>query len=467
MVALARETRLSQARTRKQRGVTCVKGVADRMIDDAVGDGDGALRSLLLKIALVTPLPLVISFRIIGFKWAEDNMSGGVPAAFTVLLGNLFTICALPPLLVLGCGLQELRECFSIRYGWFIIPGLCNGMAKFLFLLGAKSVDATTVSVLEQCNLLWAIVFHSVLRRRCPDAVQVLDAVTVVTVASTYVVAQSTAETPLNVAGFLLVLLGLCLESLGSALLALMSSIGPSSMAEHLRAILANDVMKLPGLLTVFLLFELETVKDRGVEEFSSVQFLLGACMGAEIFVLFYNLCTLISGTFHCGVAGTLSVLVTYAIEVAVLQTRNLASLAVLQLVALTANVVMVSVTEYKILCATFQGRHDALVSMPQKMSVLRSTWVPGSTRTTGTTRTTQSPGPLGTTGALDRVGTPDSVDRLGTAGALDRVVTPDSVDRLGAAGDGALSDESMVRMECAPEGGESEALEPWQITSL
>merc|ERR1712135_157065 len=90
-----------------------------------------------------------------------------------------------------------------------------------------------------------------------------------------------------------------------------------------------------------------------------------------------------------------------------------------------------------------------------------------------------------GTTGTLDRVGTPDSVDRLGTAGALDRVVTPDSVDRLGtasalvqvgaaesvdrlgAAGVGALSDESMVRMECAPEGGESEALEFWQVTSL
>ena len=77
MVALARETRLSEARTRKQRGVTYVKGVADRMIDDAVGDGDGALRSLLFKIALVTPLPLVFSYRIIGFKWAEDNMSGG------------------------------------------------------------------------------------------------------------------------------------------------------------------------------------------------------------------------------------------------------------------------------------------------------------------------------------------------------------------------------------------------------
>ena len=221
-------------------------------------------------------------------------------------------------------------------------------MAKFLFFLGVKSVDATTVSVWEQCNLLWAIVFRSVLRRRCPDAVQVLSAVTVVTVASTYVVAQSTTEAPLNVAGLLLVLLGLCLDSLRSAVLELVSSNGPSSMAEHLRAILVNDVMKLPGLLTVFLLFDLETVKDRGVEEFSSVQSLLGACMGAEIFVLFGNICILISGTFYLGVARTLSVLVTYAIEVAVVQTRNLAPLAVLQLVALTASVVLVSVTEYK-----------------------------------------------------------------------------------------------------------------------
>ena len=289
MVTFARETRLSEARTRKQRGVTYVKGVADRMIDDAVGDGDGALRSLLFKIALVTPLPLAFSFRIIGFKWAEDNMSGGAPAAFTVLLGILFTICALPPIIVLGFGLQELRMCFSRRYGWFIFPGVCNGMAKFFFFLGVKSVDATTVSVLERCSLLWAIAFHSVLRSRCPDAVQVLGAVTVVTVASTYVVAQSTAEAPLNVAGFLLVLLGLCLDSLGDAVLELVSSNGPSSMAEHLRAILVNDVMKLPALLIVFLVFELQTVVDRGVEEFSSVQFLLGACMAGEIYVLFGN----------------------------------------------------------------------------------------------------------------------------------------------------------------------------------
>ena len=449
MVTLARETRRSEARTRKQRGVTYVKGVADQMINDAVGDGDGALRSLLFRIALVTPLPLVSSFRIIGFKWAEDNMSGGAPAAFTVLLGILFTICALPPIIVLGCGLQELRMCFSRRYGWFIFPGVCNGMAKFFFLLGVKSVDATTVSVLKQCSLLWAIVFHSVLRRRCPDAVQVLGAVTVVTGASTYVVAQSTAEAPLNVAGFLLVLLGLCLDSLGDAVLELVSSNGPSSMAENLRAILVNDVMKLPALLIVFLVFELQTVVDRGVEEFSSVQFLLGACMAGEIFVLFGNLCILISGTFYFGVAGTLSVLVTYAIEVAVVQTQNLAPLAVLQLVALTASVVLVSVTEYKLLGATFQGRRDALVSMRQKMSVLRSTWVPRSMRTSGTIRTTLGLGPLGTAGALDRVGTADSVDRLGTAGV------------------GALSDESTVKIECVPEGDELEALEPWQITSL
>jgi len=58
---------------------------------------------------------------------------------------------------------------------------------------------------------------------------------------------------------------------------------------------------------------------------------------------------------------------------VAVVQTRSLTALAVLQLVALTTSVVLVGVTEYQLLAATLHGRQDSLSAIRQKMCVMRS----------------------------------------------------------------------------------------------
>merc|ERR1712135_236334 len=83
--------------------------------------------------------------------------------------------------------------------------------------------------------------------------------------------------------------------------------------------------------------------------------------------------------------------------EVAIVQTQPLEALPVLQLVALTAIVVLVGVVEYKLLEATFHGRHGALVSIRRKMSAGRSTW---------------------RTGSVARRVTVDSGDRWGTTAA-------------------------------------------------
>lgn len=356
-----------------QLGLARVKDVADTMIDDSVSGGGGALRSLLFKLVVVSPLPFLISFRIVGFQWAEDSMSGSAPAALTSLVGSVFSVCALPPLMIFSFGISELRECCSKRHWAFIFPGLFNGMAKVFLFAGVKLVDATIASVFMQCSLLWIVFLHFGFRKRCPTTLEILGVVSIVTAAASYVLAQSTEQGPLNVGGCVLLLFGLFLDDVGGALIDFVQPSEASSLPGKLRALLMNEVMKIPGLLAVFLLFELQSVRDHGVEDVLSVPYLVGACMCAQLWVIGNNLGILISGQFLVGTAGTLSVLVTYALEVVVVRTQRLAALAVLQLVALTAVVVHVSVIEYKVLQATAEGRRAALVSIRQKMS-----FVPG-----------------------------------------------------------------------------------------
>ena len=380
MEALTEPTNTSAKMTR-------LKGIADAMINDGVDSDGGALRSLLLKLALVAPTPFVVSFRIVGFQWADEQMSGGAPATLTSLVGSAFSLVSLPIVILLSFGIAEVRECFSLRYKWFFIPGCVNGVAKVLLFTGVKSVDATTVSVLTQCSILWVIVLHAAFRRQFPTSVQGLSVVSIVTVATTYVLAQSTEHGPLNAGGFILVLVGMFLDDLGIALLAVCASSENSALSEKLRAILMNDVMKMPVLLVIFVFFEVQTVRDNGVQELLSVPYIIGACVGSHFHILFGNLCVLISGQVYYGMAGNLSVLVTYAVEVAIVQTQALAALPVLQLVALTAIIVLVGLVEYKLLEATFHGRHGALVSIRRKMSAERSTWRTGSVARSGDSR--------------------------------------------------------------------------------
>lgn len=267
------------------------------------------------------------------------------------------------------------------------------GWPSFFFFVGVKSVDATAVTVLMQCSLLWVVAFRSALRRRCPSVEGVLGVLTVVTVAGSFFSSQSTAEGTLNMAGFILVLLGLATDDIGDGLLELVSISENSSLSEKLRAILVNEVMKFPTLLIVFLVFEWQAVLGNGLADLFSVPF-LSACMGSAVSVASLNIGIVISGTFYVSIAKTISVLVTYVIEVAILRTQRLSAVATLQLVSLTFCVGLVCVTEYKIVAAAFEGRRAALVSLRNKMSVMRSLSVP---------RTTQNPNHVETGACVDQ----------------------------------------------------------------
>ena len=397
--------------TTTARGVSYAKETLDTMLNDGDDAGGAALRSLLLKLSLVIPLPFIIAFRIMGFQWADDKMSGGAPAALTSLVGSVFSTCTLPAFIVLRFGVAELRECLSMRYLWFVLPGVVNGAAKVFLFAGVKSVDATVVTVIVQCGLLWIVAFHASFRRRCPSLIEVLGIVSIVGVAAAYVLAQSTADRTLNVGGLVLVFVGVVLDDFGCFLVVCCSSSDPS-LPEHLRALVANDIAKIPVLLASFVFLEMSTLMDHDAEGVLSVPYLVGACMASQLYVLYNNLCNLVSGQFYASAARTLSVLVTYALEVVVLQTRRLEASAVLQLVGLTAIVLLISVIEYKLVEAEFQGRRGALLNMRQKMSTMRSTWQRSGSRSSDLVRRTSTVPGETTRDAGARVRTADLFDR-------------------------------------------------------
>ena len=224
-------------------------------------------------------------------------------------------MCTLPAFIVLRFGVAELRECLSKRYLPFILVGVANGAAKIFTFAGVKSVDATVVTVIVQCGLLWIVAFNASFDRRCPSLIEVLSIVSIVGVAAAYVLAQSTADRTLNVGGLVLVLVGVVLDDLGSFLIVCFSN-GDPSLPEQLRALVANDFVKIPILLAAFLFLEMPTLMDHDAEGVLSVPYLVGACMASHLYVLSINLCNMISGVFYASAASTLSVLVTYALEV-------------------------------------------------------------------------------------------------------------------------------------------------------
>ena len=118
-----------------------------------------------------------------------------------------------------------------------------------------------------------------------------------------------------------------------------------------------------------------------------------------------------------------------------------------LQLVGLTAIVLLVIVIEYKFVEAEFQGRHGALLSMRQKMSKIRSTLQRSDARMSDLVRRTSSV--FGET-------TEDAGARVRTAGV---------VGRMGARDSGEELDIPPSKIGCTPENDGTEELVSWKCS--
>jgi len=316
------------------------------------------------KLVVCLPVPFAIAVRVIGYKWADDEISFGAPPALGVSLSSLTMIIVLPPVIVAKFGADELWKVMSKQSLSVMLPASLAAGAKVFYFLGVGMVAATTVPVLMQSALVWIVFSGALLSRSLPERASVLGVATVVTVAVLCVLVQlqdDGAGEGIDVAGFGLVVFSLLLDEFAGVLFQRVAAGFDRSGAGMLRLVLLHDVFKLPVLVLISLFFEASEISEHGVESVLVIPFFVGFVLTQFVYAFCANFTTAYSGRLLYGMAGTLALPVTYILQVAGEGVESADALEAVALVALTLVVLYINYMEKERLEAYFEGRGDAL----------------------------------------------------------------------------------------------------------